>query len=130
MREQWKINLNYNSPESYTVDRGASEQSHKTLHRVYGIDSMELGTLYFLVTSWNINRLDAQPDISQRDKVHLSETRRLLTEKSKQVLLMSVTKIQRPKIIKFSMNQSGVQAIHIEGRGRIPVSVACFNCML
>ena len=30
----------------------------------------------------------------------------------------------------FSMNQSGVQAIHIEGRGHIPVSVACFNCML
>ena len=73
---------------------------------------------------------------------------------------MLVTKIQRPKIFKlkkkmitktkkkqqqktpvsrdeiiisarvFSMNQSGVQAIHIEGRGRIPVSVACFNCML
>ena len=38
---------NYNSPESYTVDRGSSEQSHKTLHRVYGIDSMELGKLYF-----------------------------------------------------------------------------------
>ena len=47
VREQWKINLNYNNPESYTVGRGASEQSHKTLHRVYGIDSMELGTLYF-----------------------------------------------------------------------------------
>ena len=42
-----KCNLNYNSPESYTVDRGASEQSHKTLHRVYGIDSVELGKLFF-----------------------------------------------------------------------------------
>ena len=27
----------------------------------------------------------------------------------------------------FSMNQSLVQAIHSEGKGRIPVSVACFN---
>ena len=27
----------------------------------------------------------------------------------------------------FSMNQSSVQAIHSEGKGRIPVSVACFN---
>ena len=27
----------------------------------------------------------------------------------------------------FSMNQSVVQAIHSEGRGRIPMSVACFN---
>ena len=27
----------------------------------------------------------------------------------------------------FSMNQSLVQAIHSEGRGRIPVPVACFN---
>ena len=27
----------------------------------------------------------------------------------------------------FSMNQSVVQAIYSEGRGRIPVSVACFN---
>ena len=76
-----KCNLNYNSPESYTVGRGASEQSHKTLHMVYGIDSMNLGHYIFLVTSRNINRLDAQPDISQKDKVHLSET--LLTEKSK-----------------------------------------------
>ena len=64
---------------------------------------------------------------------------------------MLVTKIQRPKILKwkknllitkekkptrdesmtpacaFSMNQSSVQAIHSEGKGRIPVSVACFN---
>ena len=67
---------NYNSPKSYTVDRGASGQSYKTLHRVYGIDSMELGeTIFFLVTSRNINHLEVQPDISQRDKVHLSETR-------------------------------------------------------
>ena len=27
----------------------------------------------------------------------------------------------------FSMNQSSVQAIHSEGKGRIPVSVTCFN---
>ena len=27
----------------------------------------------------------------------------------------------------FSMNQSSMQAIHSEGKGRIPVSVACFN---
>ena len=27
----------------------------------------------------------------------------------------------------FSMNQSSVEAIHSEGKGRIPVSVACFN---
>ena len=27
----------------------------------------------------------------------------------------------------FSMNQSWVQAIHSEGKGRIPMSVACFN---
>ena len=27
----------------------------------------------------------------------------------------------------FSMNQSSVQAIHSEGKGRILVSVACFN---
>ena len=27
----------------------------------------------------------------------------------------------------FSMNQSSVQAIHSEGKGRIPVPVACFN---
>ena len=27
----------------------------------------------------------------------------------------------------FSMNQSVVQAIHSEGRDRIPMSVACFN---
>ena len=27
----------------------------------------------------------------------------------------------------FSMNQTVVQAIHSEGRGRIPMSVACFN---
>ena len=27
----------------------------------------------------------------------------------------------------FSMNQSSAQAIHREGKGRIPVSVACFN---
>ena len=65
---------------------------------------------------------------------------------------MLVMKIQRPKILKwkkknllitkknkktpassmtpacaFSMNQSSVQAIHSEGKGRIPVSVACFN---
>ena len=69
---------------------------------------------------------------------------------------MLVTKIQRPKFLKckkksinnkknktkktpasrdesmtpvcaFSMNQSSVQAIHSEGKGRIPVSVACFN---
>ena len=70
---------------------------------------------------------------------------------------MLVTKIQRPKILKwkkksindkkknnnkktpasrdesmtpacaFSMNQSSVQAIHSEGKGHIPVSVACFN---
>ena len=69
-----KCNLNYNSPESYTVGRGASEQSHKTLPRVYRIDSMNLGHYIFLVTSRNINCVDAQPDISQRDKVHLSET--------------------------------------------------------
>ena len=63
-------------------------------------------------------------------------------------------KIQRPKILKwkkksinnkkknnkktppassmtpacaFPMNQSSVQAMHSEGKGRIPVSVACFN---
>ena len=67
---------------------------------------------------------------------------------------MLVTKIQRPKVFKlkkkndllitkktpknindeimiparvFSMNQSVVQAIHSEGWGRIPMSVACFN---
>ena len=27
----------------------------------------------------------------------------------------------------FSMNQSLAQAIHREGKGRIPVSAACFN---
>ena len=79
-------------------------------------------------------------------------TCRLLTENSKRAFLMLVTKIQRPKILKwkknllitkqtnkqtpassmtpacaFSMNQSSVQAIHSEGKGRIPVSVACFN---
>ena len=70
---------------------------------------------------------------------------------------MLVSKIQRPKILKwkkknllitkktkqrktpasrdesmapacaFSMNQSSVQAIHSEGKGHIPLSVACFN---
>ena len=80
-------------------------------------------------------------------------TCQLLTENSKRAFLMLVTKIQRPKILKwkkkkfinnkknkqkmpassmtpacaFSMNQSSVQAIHSEGKGRIPVPVACFN---
>ena len=27
----------------------------------------------------------------------------------------------------FLMNRSSVQAIHSEGKGRIPVSIACFN---
>ena len=80
---------------------------------------------------------------------------RLITENSKLAFLMLVTKIQRPKILKwkkksinnkttpknkqktpassttpacaFSMNQSLVQAIHSEGKGRILMSVACFN---
>ena len=80
---------------------------------------------------------------------------RLLTENSKRAFLMLVTKIQRPKILKwkkksinnkkktkktpassmtpacaFSMNQSSVQAIHSEGKGRIPVSAACFNYLI
>ena len=83
-------------------------------------------------------------------------TCRLLTENSKRAFLMLVTKMQRPKILKwkkkfinnkktpkkqtkktpassmtpacaFSMNRSSVQAIHSEGKGGIPVSVACFN---
>ena len=81
-------------------------------------------------------------------------TCRLLTENSKRAFLILVTKIQRPKILKwkkknllitkkqkqkktpassmtpacaFSMNQSSVQAIHSEGKGLIPVSVACFG---
>ena len=85
-------------------------------------------------------------------------TCRLLAENSKRAFLMLVTKIQRPKILKwkkksinnktnkqrkkqtpassmtpactFSMNQSSVQAIHSEGKGRIPVSVACFNYLI
>ena len=78
-------------------------------------------------------------------------TSRLVTENSKRAFLMLVTKIQRPKILKwkkksinnktnkqtpassmtpactFSINQLSVQAIHSEGKGRIPVSAACFN---
>ena len=74
----------------------------------------------------------------------------LLTENSKRFFFMLVMKIQCPKILKwkkksinnkkkqkppassmtpacaFSMNQSSVQAIHSEGKGRITVSVACF----
>ena len=81
-------------------------------------------------------------------------TCRLLTENSKWAFLMFVTKIQRPKILKwkkksiknktnkqtpassmtpacaFSMNQSSVQAIHSERKGHIPVSVACFNYLI
>ena len=78
-------------------------------------------------------------------------TCQLLTENSKRAFLMLVTKIQCPKILKwkkksinnkkkpqkmpassmtpacaFSMNQSSVQAIHSEGKGPIPVPVACF----
>ena len=70
-------------------------------------------------------------------------TCKLLTENSKRAFLMLVTKIQRMEIknllitkktpkkrrpqAAFSMNQSSVLAIHSEGKGRIPVSVACFN---
>ena len=113
------------------------------------------------MTSKN-NRLDAQTVISPRDIWYIC---RLLTENSKRAFLMLVTKIQRPKILKwkkksinnnnkkkththtqkkqkktpassmtpacaFSMNLSSVQAIHSEGKGRIPVSVACFNCSI
>ena len=82
---------------------------------------------------------------------------RLLTENSKRAFLMLVTNIQRPKILKwkknnllitkkkkpqktpassmtpacaFSMNQSSMQAIYSEGKGRKPVSVACFNYLI
>ena len=73
----------------------------------YGIDSMGLGKLFFLlfflVTSRN-NRLDpqtwAQTDISQRDKIHLSFNKKK-KKKKKRAFLMLVTKIQRPKIFKL-----------------------------
>ena len=82
-------------------------------------------------------------------------TCRLLAENSKRAFLMLVTKIQRPKILKWKkksinnktnkqtnaslkhdtcvyvFDESVVGAsntqIHSEGKGRIPVSVACFN---
>ena len=76
----------------------------------YGIDSIGLGKLFFLlfflVTSRN-NRLDpqtwAQTDISQRDKIHLSfnKKKKKKKKKKKRAFLMLVTKIQRPKIFKL-----------------------------
>ena len=47
----------------------------------------------------------------------------LITKKQKQ---KTPTSSMTPACA-FSMNQSSVQAIHSEGKGRIPVSVACFN---
>ena len=100
------------------------------------------------MTSRN-NRLVAKTVIVPRDKVHLSAFNR----KQSAGFFDVSDKIQRPKILKwkkksinnkknqnkktppassmtpacaFSMDQSSMQAIYSEGKGRIPVSVACF----
>ena len=69
----------------------------------------------------------------QRPKIFKLK-KKMITKTKKKKQTNKKTPVSRDEIIisarVFSMNQSGMQAIHIEGRGRIPVSVACFNCML
>ena len=51
----------------------------------------------------------------------------LITKKKKKKKMPASRDDSMTLACAFSMNQSSVQEIHSEGKGRIPVSVACFN---